>query len=221
MNKVWAIIVAAGEGSRLGLPKSHVVLKGKTILERCLETFETHPGITDIVLVLRAEKLKDPRVGSGSKVKGIALGGKRRQDSVLAGFQKIPPSSETLVLVHDVARPLVSADLIDRVINAAAKFGTAVPVVPVSDTLKKVVGDRISSTVDRTGIFQVQTPQGFVYDVLQRAFDRALERGELYTDEASLVEELGTDVFTVPGDPRNIKITFPHDLKLAEAFIED
>ena len=220
MNTVWAIIVAAGEGVRLGLPKAEAVLKGKTILGRCLETFEAHPGISDIVLVLRQERLSEPWGEGRSKVRKAVLGGKRRQDSVLAGFRKITPASECLVLVHDVARPLVSPELIDRVIRTATKFGAAVPVIPVNDTLKKVEGGRIVATVDRTGLCRVQTPQGFAFDILKRAMDFGLAREELYTDEASLVEAMGEDVFTVPGDPQNIKITFPHDLKWMEGFVE-
>lgn len=217
MSEAWVIIVAAGEGKRLGLSKSDVLLCGKTLLERCLDTFSEHKKISGIVLVTREGKAQNPVLEKYSKLKVIAKGGSRRQDSVFSGFQKVNPESADLVLIHDVARPLVSPDLIDRVIHATQKFGASIPVVPVTDTLKKIQNDRVLHTVDRTEICRVQTPQGFKYALLKQALDSDLASTRIYTDEASLLEEMGQDVFVVPGDPRNIKITYPEDVLLAEA----
>lgn len=221
MNKVCVIIVAAGEGKRFGSAKPFALLRGKTVLERCLETFDRHPGISEIVLVLRDDAPGGQLVGKYPKLQAIAKGGKRRQDSVFSGFREIDSGSADIVLVHDAARPLVRADLIDRIIRAAKVHGAAVPVVPVIDTIKKVEKDRVSHTIDRQGLYRVQTPQGFVYDTLRSALEGVLNDPASYTDEASLVEERGGDVFVVPGDSTNIKITEPGDIKIAEVLLED
>jgi 2-C-methyl-D-erythritol 4-phosphate cytidylyltransferase len=116
---------------------------------------------------------------------------------------------------------LVSEDLIDRVIEAAREAGAAVPAIPVEDTIKLVEGDEVSRTLDRERLFRVQTPQGFSYPVLKAALDKATEESFYGTDEASLVERIGRKVFVVQGDPKNIKITTPEDLRIAEAFLGD
>ncbi len=217
MSNVTAIIVAAGEGKRFGSSKPYAVLKGKRILDHSLETFDRHPGIFDIILVLREIGQKAFFLDKYAKLKTVAKGGERRQDSVLSGFQHIDPARTDIVLVHDAARPLVKAELIDKIIDAAKAKGAAIPVLPVSDTVKRIEGNRVSRTIDRRGLYSIQTPQGFSCEILGRAFEVVLEDSETYTDEAALVEKLGVDVFTVPGDPRNIKITEPGDLKIAEA----
>ncbi len=107
--------------------------------------------------------------------------------------------------------------MIDKIIDAAKAKGAAIPVLPVSDTVKRIEGNRVLQTIDRRGLYRTQTPQGFSWEILDRAFKEVLEDSEMYTDEAALVEKLGVDVFAVPGDPRNIKITVPGDLKIAEA----
>ena len=126
-----------------------------------------------------------------------------------------------LVLVHDGVRPLVGSDLISRVLKAARRFGAACPVIPLDDTIKRVEGDHILHTEDRTKLVRVQTPQGFALDLLKRALEKAREVGFAGTDESSLVERLGEDVKLVPGDGRNIKITTPEDIKIAEALLDD
>lgn len=217
MSNVTAIIVAAGEGKRFGSSKPYAVLKGKRILDHSLETFDRHPGIFDIILILREIGQKAFFLDKYTKLKTVAKGGERRQDSVLSGFQHIDPARTDIVLVHDAARPLVKAELIDKIIDAAKAKGAAIPVLPVSDTVKRIEGNRVSRTIDRRGLYSIQTPQGFSCKILGRAFEEVLEDSETYTDEAALVEKLGVDVFAVPGDPRNIKITVPGDLKIAEA----
>lgn len=221
MSNVTAIIVAAGEGKRFGSSKPFAVLKGKRILDHSLDTFARHPGIFDMVLVLRETSQKAVFLDRYAKLKTVAKGGERRQDSVLSGFQHIDPARTDIVLVHDAARPLVKAELIDRIIETTEAKGAAIPVLPVSDTVKRIDGNRVSRTIDRQGLYLIQTPQGFSCEILGRALEEGLEDSQMYTDEAALVEKLGVDVFAVPGDPRNIKITVPGDLKIAEVFIED
>ncbi len=217
MSNVFVIIVAAGEGKRFGSPKLFAVVKGKMILDYSLETFNNHPGIFEMVLVLRETTEEAIFLDRYEKLKTVAIGGKRRQDSVLSGFQQISPAQGDIVLVHDAARPMVKAELINAVIKKTQAKGAAVPVLPVSDTIKKIVGDRVSQTIDRQGLCRIQTPQGFSCEILSRAFKRNLEEQTMYTDEATLVERLGQDVFVVQGDPQNLKITVPEDLKIVEA----
>ncbi len=189
-----ALVVAAGEGRRFGGPKQFAYLKGQPVLEWTLANFETHPD--------------------------IHRGGERRQDSVWQGFRLLDAARTKLVLVHDGARPLAGADLISRVLAAASGKGAAVPVVPVEDTLKETADGRIMGTPDRPRRVRAQTPQGFRYDVLLRALEAARADRFYGTDEAQLVERLGDEVAAVEGDPRNLKITTPLDLVIAEALLD-
>ena len=221
MSNVTAIIVAAGEGKRFGSAKQYAALRGKSLLDRCLEIFNNHAGILDIILVLRETEQRPDLFERYAKLRSVSKGGERRQDSVWSGFQDIDPERTDFVLIHDAARPLVSVELIDRIIETAKARGAAIPVLPVRDTVKKINGDRVLRTLDRKGLCFVQTPQGFSREVLGRAFEEAKNYSWTYTDEAALVEKMGVDVFIVSGDPKNIKITVPEDLELAEALFED
>ena len=220
MSGTSAIIVAAGAGKRFGEPKQFAYLRAKPVLEWTLERFEAHPEVEEIVLVLPDEQdLKHYRMRYG-KILDIVRGGEKRQDSVWQGFRLLTASAPEVVLVHDGARPLVGPDLISRVIAAARADGAAVPVVPIEDTIKEVRDGRVAGTVDRTRLARAQTPQGFRYDVLKKALDAA-RRDRFYgTDEAALVERLGLAVTAVAGDPRNIKITTPLDIPIAEALLD-
>jgi 2-C-methyl-D-erythritol 4-phosphate cytidylyltransferase len=215
-----AIIVAAGAGTRFGEPKQFAYLRAKPVLEWTLERFQAHPGIGALVLVLPDEsdfkhyRLRYP------KIVEIVRGGERRQDSVWQGFRILSVADPEIVLVHDGARPLVPADLISRVIETARADGAAVPVLAVEDTVKEVRDGKISATVDRTHLVRAQTPQGFRYDVLKKALDAARHARFTGTDEAALVERIGLPVTAVAGDPRNIKITTPVDIPLAEALLD-
>jgi 2-C-methyl-D-erythritol 4-phosphate cytidylyltransferase len=221
MGKITVIIVAAGEGQRFGAPKQFVPLAGKSVLEWCLTSFETHIQVAKIILVLRSDVQKKDYMERYKKVTGVVIGGERRQDSVIAGFNQVDPSETDLVLVHDGVRPLVSHALISRVIKAAKDSGAAIPVIPIEDTLKLIEGDVITETLDRTKIRRVQTPQGFSYQVLRTALDRARDVDDYGTDEAALVEKMGGTITLVEGDFHNIKITTPDDIRIAEALIED
>lgn len=221
MSRISAIVVAAGKGKRFGSSKQFVLLKGKPVLDHCLERFEAHKAISEIILVLGNKEFERKYLEHYSKISAIANGGRRRQDSVISGFNRIDQKNTDIVLVHDGVRPLITGDLLDRVIDAAQEKGAAVPVIPVEDTLKLVRGKDVLRTVAKTGLFRVQTPQGFSCKVLKKALDKAVEDDYYGTDEAVLVERTGIEICAVEGDPRNIKVTTPDDIIIAEAFLED
>jgi 2-C-methyl-D-erythritol 4-phosphate cytidylyltransferase len=214
-----AIIVAAGAGARFGQRKQFVYLEGKPVLEWTLEAFESHADIGAIILVLPDESDRKHYQMRYGKIVEVVRGGEKRQDSVWQGFRLLDPASTELVLVHDGARPLVDGALIGRVIAEARASGAAVPVLPLDDTLKEVHDGRVVGTADRSRVVCVQTPQGFLYPVLKRALDAARHDRFYGTDEATLVERIGLPVQAVEGDRRNIKITTPLDIKIAEALL--
>jgi len=220
MSRTAALIVAAGAGKRFGEPKQFAYLRGKPVLEWTLERFEGHPEVEAVVLVLPDEQDRKHYRMRYPKIVDIVRGGDRRQDSVWQGFRLLDAASPEIVLVHDGARPLVGADLVSRVIAAARAEGAVVPVLPIEDTVKDVRDGRVAATVDRTFLARAQTPQGFRFEVLKKALEAA-RRDRFYgTDEAALAERLGLPVATVPGDPRNIKITTPVDIAVAEALLD-
>jgi 2-C-methyl-D-erythritol 4-phosphate cytidylyltransferase len=220
MSGASAIIVAAGAGKRFGEMKQFAYLRAKPVLEWTLERFQAHPEVGAIVLVLPDEQdLKHYRMRY-DKIVDLVRGGEKRQDSVWQGFRLLAAAAPEVVLVHDGARPLVPADLISRVIAAARAGGAAVPVLAVEDTIKKVHEGEIAGTIDRSLLFRAQTPQGFRYDVLKKALDAARKDRFTGTDEACLVERIGLPVTAVAGDARNIKITTPIDIPIAEALLD-
>ena len=221
MKRITAIIVAAGKGRRFGAMKQSYLLAGKPVLNWSLERFQAHPEVSEIILVLEKKMPAGEYPGKYGKISTVVPGGTERQDSVIAGFSKLDPGGTDIVLIHDGVRPLVSEDLISRIIAAAGENGAAVPVIPLEDTIKKVQGNRVLDTVDRDGLGRVQTPQGFDYSTLKAAFEKATREGLSETDESSLVEKLGQNITAVPGEQRNIKITSPLDLKMAEVFLAD
>lgn len=220
MTRVSVIVVAAGAGKRFGRMKQFTTLKGKPVVEWGLEAFQGHEEVDDIVLVLPDEKEDDRYRARFGKIAGVVRGGERRQDSVRQGFRALDAAKTGLVLVHDGARPLVGPGLISRVIAAARTDGAAVPVVQIEDTIKEVREGRVAGTVERSSLVRAQTPQGFLYGLLRDALEAARRDGFAGTDEAMLVERLGMPVKWVEGDPRNIKITTPLDLKIAEALLD-
>lgn len=220
MSRTSAIVVAAGAGKRFGEMKQFAYLRGKPVLEWTLEAFQAHGEVDAVVLVLPDEQdLKHYRMRY-AKIVDIVRGGERRQDSVWQGFRLLDAAAPEVVLVHDGARPLVSPGLISRVIAAARADGAAVPALPLEDTVKEVQEGRVVRTADRTLLARTQTPQGFLYTVLKKALYQA-RRDRFYgTDEAMLAERVGIPVSVVEGDPRNIKITTPVDLKIAEGLLD-
>jgi 2-C-methyl-D-erythritol 4-phosphate cytidylyltransferase len=220
---VWAIVVAGGSGRRFGGPKQFLQLGGRPVAAWSVSTART---VADgVVLVVpdrsadahRTDADADGRVESGARdweADCVVTGGATRADSVRAGLAAVPRDAAVIV-VHDAARPLASPALFAAVVGAVGEGGAegAIPVLEVSDTLKRTSGDEVASTVDRNGLVTVQTPQAFAADTLRAAH----RSGGQATDDAGLLEELGAPVRTVPGDPWNLKITGPEDLDIAEA----
>ena len=218
---VAAIIAAGGSGARLGagVPKQFLELGGRTILERSVEAFAAHDRIAEVVIALPPESASAYGTGKPSGKLKVVPGGIRRQDSVAMAFDAVSPSAD-VVLVHDAARPFVSADVISRTIDAAAAHGAAIAAVAVTDTVKQVTIEAgrtvIAGTIPRESIYLAQTPQGFRRDVLAKAV--SLGRGEaVATDEAALAELAGYPVHIVEGDVENVKITTASDLDRARA----
>jgi 2-C-methyl-D-erythritol 4-phosphate cytidylyltransferase/2-C-methyl-D-erythritol 2,4-cyclodiphosphate synthase len=220
---VTAIIAAGGAGRRLGagMPKQLIELGGRSMLRRCVETFVGHPRVADVVVVLPADLAAEPPEWLAQPVPHVRVvrGGERRQDSVANGFDALPESCD-VVLVHDAARPFVSAAVITRAIDAAAEHGAAIAAVPVSDTVKRVVlepdSPRIVETIPRETVYLAQTPQAFRREVLGDAV-RIGRAGADATDEAALAERAGHVVRVVEGDPDNWKVTTARDLDAAMA----
>ena len=217
---VAALIVAAGASKRFGQPKQFAYLKGKPVLEWTLERFQAHAGVGQMILVLPDESDRKHYEARYDKITSVVRGGERRQDSVWQGFRLLDPAQTRMVLVHDGARPLVGADLISRVIAETERAGAVVPAIPVVDTLKETEEGRVVRTVDRARLVRAQTPQGFLYPVLKAALEAARADRFYGTDEAGLVERTGGVVQVIEGELRNIKITTPIDILMAEALVD-
>ena len=205
------ILAAAGAGSRFGgeVPKQFSSLRGRPLylhaLEPFLEFFEEAVMVVPEAWKARVEKQIRSLPYRGRLI--LEVGGEQRQDSVYRGLSRLSDSIQ-LVLVHDAARPFVSMGLIARVLEQTRQSGACLPVVPLRDTVKEVASDRVVRTVDRGR----QTPQGFEINLLRKALVQAQKEGFYGTDEASLVERLGSPVHVVPGDSENIKVTWKEDL---------
>ncbi len=223
------LVPAAGMGRRMGaeLNKQYLQLGGRPILVRTLELFERNPAIKSIYPILPEDEIEYfteqilPECELG-KLAGIVPGGKERQDSVRNGLQQLQVDgvkSDSVVLIHDGVRPLFNPELIAQLVDTAILKGGAVVGVPVKDTIKEVEGDLIVATPERGRLWQVQTPQAFRFELLIRAYQKASADDFLGTDDSSLVERLGMRPVMIEGDYRNIKITTPEDLAIAEALL--
>ncbi len=214
--KTMALIVAAGRGSRAGgdVPKQWQMLAGRPVLEHTLAIFRAHPAIDGIVLVLHPEDF--PRA---AQLDGLRLvpGGATRAESVRAGLEAMAEAPPELVLIHDVARPLLPAAVIDRVIAALASHPGAAPALPMTDALWRGQEGRVAGTRDRTGLYRAQTPQGFRFDHILAAH-RAHPGGA--ADDVEVARAAGLEVAIVEGDPANLKITHPGDFARAEKLLE-
>lgn len=217
---VAAIIVAAGEGKRFGGPKQFANLAGRQVFEWAIEALDTHPEVDEIIVVLPDAKQSAFLRGKWGKIKAAVRGGKERQDSVANGLAAVGAEAE-IVLVHDGVRPMISHDLISRVIKRAREEGAAIPVLSIEDTVKIVEGEEVRQTIDRKSLRRVQTPQGFRKTILETALERAQRDGFYGPDEASLVERLGYKVVTVPGERKNLKITTTEDIKTMEVWLHE
>jgi 2-C-methyl-D-erythritol 4-phosphate cytidylyltransferase len=225
--KSAAVIVSAGKGHRLAgeKKKQFLLLAGKPVLCHTLDKFETCPLIDSIQLVVGQEDMDYTlraivEAYGYRKVSQIVPGGKLRQESVKNGVDALSRDVD-IVVVHDGVRPFVTQGMIEESIQAARRFKAAVVAVPVKETIKVVGPDRtVLKTLDRESLWKIQTPQTFQVEVIKEAFRRAAEDGFIGTDDASLVERIGINVYILSGSYNNIKITTPEDLILANLILQ-
>jgi 2-C-methyl-D-erythritol 4-phosphate cytidylyltransferase len=243
--KVIAIIPAAGLGTRMAAvpaapktksapaprSKQFTELGGTPILIHTLRKFSAVASVSEIWIALREHEIAGFRATLESEANHVmtkkvefVIGGEHRQQSVQHALNALSAAPDDVVLVHDAVRPFVTEEIIREVIDAAQKYGAAIAGLPAVDTVKQVErtaeGALIKSTIPRAGIVLAQTPQVFRYSVIKKAFDEAEADGFLGTDESSLVERSGHEVAVVMGSPRNIKITAPADMELAEFYLK-
>ncbi len=220
MSEAAALVVAAGRGHRFGaeMPKQFLSLAGKPVLRHSLEAFATHPAVAAVQTVIHPDDrdLYDT-AAAGLDLRPPADGGATRQESVRLGLAALADFAPKRVLIHDAARPFVSGEIIDRVLAGLDSQAGVIPAVPVADTLKRVEDGSVSGTVDRSGLWRAQTPQGFRYaDILAAHADFA---GREMTDDAALLEAAGLTVGIVEGAERNFKITSKDDMERAEGLL--
>jgi 2-C-methyl-D-erythritol 4-phosphate cytidylyltransferase len=210
----WTIVVAGGSGARFGGSKQFAMLGSSTVLDCSVATAVKHSD--GVVVVVPSGDVDRVRAASGGPTLVVVAGGATRSGSVRNGLASVPTTAR-IVLVHDAARPLASSALFASVVAAVrAGADAVVPGVPVTDTIKQITTDGVVvTTPDRASLVAVQTPQGFVADVLRRAHERAADA----TDDAVLVEAMGGHVIVVPGDVNNRKITTPEDLEWAARMV--
>ena len=218
-----AVIVAAGTASRMGgIDKVMAPLQGEPMIVRTVRAFQECDAVSEIVIVTRPDLIL-PITGltrEMPKVKAVVVGGSSRQESVSLGLNALS-SKVKLAAIQDGARPLITWQVIDRTIRAANTYGAAAPAIPVKDTIKVVEGRIVKNTPDRSTLYAVQTPQVFDFDLLRSALKKAEADGAAVTDDCSAVERMGMSVKIVEGDERNIKVTTPMDLKIAELLLEE
>jgi 2-C-methyl-D-erythritol 4-phosphate cytidylyltransferase len=240
--KVFVIIPAAGLGTRMAPvsstkdsrhpSKQFTDLVGTPILIHTLRKFADIDQVSEIWVALRENEIesfrdrlqKEASDVSQKKVEFV-VGGEHRQQSVEHALNAINAAPNDIVLVHDAVRPLVTPEIINDVIDSARKYGAAIAGLPAVDTVKQVErtaeGAIIKTTIPRAAVVLAQTPQGFRYEVIKKVFDEATADGFVGTDEASLAERAGHEVAVVMGSPRNIKITSPGDMELAEFYLKN
>lgn len=223
LKRCGAVIVAAGSASRMGgIDKVMAPLGGTPMVARTVAAFQNCDAIAEIVIVTRPDLIRPISVlcAGMDKVRAVVAGGSSRQESVWLGLNALSENI-SLAAIHDGARPLVSNLVIDRTVRAANSYGAAAPAVPVKDTIKVVKGGLVEKTPERATLQAVQTPQVFDFDLLRGALKQAEEEKAAVTDDCSAVERLGMKVKIVEGDERNLKVTTPMDLKIAEMLLEE
>ncbi|MEA3412281.1 MAG: 2-C-methyl-D-erythritol 4-phosphate cytidylyltransferase [Pseudomonadota bacterium] len=223
---IWVVIPAAGVGKRMGadIPKQYLELNGRTVIEYSVKAFTGHPKIAGVVVVLGSEDSVWQTLPIADSPHLVTVeGGKERCHSVLNGLAALAvrAHSDDWVMVHDAARPCISREDINRLIDAVVNEPSGgILAIPVHDTLKRTEdGDRIAETVDRERLWRAYTPQMFRLGRLKKALEDADVRGRLVTDEASAMEAMGERPLLVEGSAENIKITRPEDLPLAEYYL--
>ncbi len=228
--ELWCVLVAAGQGSRLaeatdGVAKQFLPFCGEPLLLYAARRLAAIPKLRGMVIVLPVDGFAahDAAIAACLQAQPLGImvhttpGGRQRQESVACGLASLPPTASH-VLVHDAARPFVTAGLVNRLLDAwSADFGAVIPGLPVSDTIKACAGDRVMHTLDRACLMAIQTPQLFAVETLRRAHALAQTTATTATDDASLVEALGLPVRVVPGDPANRKLTHPEDLAMLKS----
>ena len=210
-----AVIVAAGSSRRMGgADKLGMTIGGRPILQRTTEALAAAPEVDRLIVVTAAERVEELRASPWLREQAATVvpGGRRRQDSVAEGVRA---ATAPIVLVHDGARPLVSRGLVTRVVDGIERHGAAIPALPVVDALKRAEGGIITASAERVGLYRAQTPQGARRELLLAAIEAHAHGEADIPDEADLLERAGVPVAIVPGDPDNIKVTLPEDLRLA------
>lgn len=220
-----AVIVAAGSARRMaGVDKIMADLHGEPLILHTVRAFEETAVIGEIVIVTRPDLIAPIgdlcRKAGLQKVKTVLAGGDSRQESVMLGLSSLSPNMK-LAAIQDGARPMVTPQLIDRVVRAANTYGAAAPGVPVKDTIKEVNGGIVKGTPNRSTLFAAQTPQVFDFDLIRGAIEKAEKDEASITDDCSAVERLGMSVRLVEGDERNFKVTTQQDLLLARVLMEE
>ena len=220
MGPIYALVLAAGRGVRFGgtLPKQYLPLAGMTVLRHAVSAFAANERIAGIQVAIRPEDCAEYEAAvAGFNLLPPVAGGVERQDSVRLGLEALAPLKPERVLIHDGARPLPDAAMIDRVIDALDHAPAAIPGLPLGDTIKRVADGVINGTVDRNGLWRVQTPQGFHFDAILAAHRTVA--GQALTDDAAVAEAAGMTPVIVMGSEGNLKVTTTDDLAAAERLI--
>jgi len=223
--KVVAIIAAGGSGVRMktGIPKQFLILQNKPIIIHTLEKFTGCGRVQQINLVVppseMAKTIQLIRKWNLAKPVEVIAGGKTRQHSVRNGLSQLPDNTD-IVVIHDGVRPFISKEIINRCIKETKKWEAVITALPLSDTIKEVVDHQVQTTLDRSRLWRVQTPQSFTKDLLIKAYKKAWQNNIIATDDSALVEYIGHAVRVIKGEEKNIKITSPEDLKIAESLYE-
>ena len=223
LKRCGAVIVAAGSASRMGgIDKVMAPLGGEPMIVKTVRAFQNCEAIAEIIIVTRQDLVTPIQelCREMDKVRAVVTGGASRQESVWLGLNAFSGKIQ-LAAVHDGARPLISWELIDRTVRAANSYGAAAPAIPVKDTIKVERSGLVESTPDRSRLRAVQTPQVFDFDLLRGALQKARDDGAEVTDDCSAVERLGMKIRLVEGEERNLKVTTPLDLKIAELLLEE
>jgi 2-C-methyl-D-erythritol 4-phosphate cytidylyltransferase len=220
-----AIIVAAGESRRMGFDKLFAAIAGKPVIAHTIRAFERASSVDRIIVVAREDRHDEikafVRDENFQKVRSVIPGGKQRQDSVQAGLARVGADTK-YVAVHDAARPLINPEQIERVCQQCANHGAAALAQPINDTLKRADGDLlVTGSVDREQLYAMQTPQIFERQLLEEAYRAVYAENVSVTDEVSAVERLGRKVVLVLNDDFNFKITYPHDLTVADFILRE
>lgn len=219
-----AVVVAAGNAKRMeGIDKMLASLGELPVLLHTLYAFEDCPDVSEVIVVTRGDLLvevgklcRDFRM---SKVAKVVVGGKERIHSVQAGLNEVRPDAD-VIAIHDGARPLLTQQVLRETIACALRTGAAAPAIPITDTVKRSENGLAVETVDRSSIFAVQTPQVFDSGLIRAAIQKALDDGELLTDDCAAVERMGMKVSLTQGSRENLKLTTPFDLVVAQAVLE-